>query len=269
MFFAFLLIPFATTITTFLLYKHVGKRDFFRLDIVQFLYAFVFTPIMFLWMKAFLAYAARNEIGIPMSQNQLFALDSAFSIIFLYFTAFVAIHSLTKTFEIKAQKDPLYDIIEHAEQFHLWISHISLYLLGLLFLVMLGIMNIFVPLDLQMTKPIFWLLIVIGVFMGSLVYAAIWLSNFNEKSFMRVMKLGFGVGLSTLIFAYFLFQPKFGASNVLYWIIFAVYSSMVSHSFFLERSERFGNHLRKYHHKYEEGWKKGNYLLLSEKRKNS
>lgn len=259
-----IIVPLAAILIAFLLYRHVGKREFMRLDIVQFLYAFVIIPITFVWMKAFILYFARNELGTPITENQLFIVDSAFSVIYLYLASFVAIHSLTKTFELKAQRDPLYDILEHAEKFHLWISHTFMYYLLMLLFVMLAIMNIFFPLAVSVSKNLFYIFLFLGYLIGILGYAAVALSNFTEKAFMRLMKLGFGLGFVCLVVAYFLFDPKFSPSYIMYWFILLAFSSVMASSFFIERSENLTRFMNKFHHKHKDGWSQKNFLLLED-----
>lgn len=259
-----LVIPVATMLVTFLLYRHVGKREFMRFDIIQFLYSFVFVPISFVWMKAFILYFARNELGAPMSDTQLFIIDSAFSVIFLYFASFVAMHSLTKTFEIKAKRDPLYDIIEDSEKFHLWITHTSLYYLIMILFVMLGLMNIAVPLNVQMGKPLFFTFLGVGYFGGFLGCAAVMLSNFNEGSFMRLIKLGFGFSFTVLAVSYFVFDPRFSPNYIVYWNLLIMFFSLMSSSFLIERSDRLTKFINRFHHKHKEGWSQENFLLLED-----
>lgn len=259
-----IIVPIAAALIAFLMYKHVGKRDFMRFDIVQFLYAFVFIPIVFLWMKAFILYVAQNEVGGTISNTQIFIIDSAFSVIFLYFSSFVAIHSLTKTFEIKAKRDPLYDILEHAEKFHLWISHTFIYYLAMIIFVMLALMNLAIPIEVNMSKNAFFLFLVLGYFAGVLGYSSVALSNFTEKSFMRLMKLGFGVGFSILVISYFAFDPRFTPSYIMYWLVLSIFSSLVVSGFIIERSENLTGFMNRFHHKHHEGWKQGNFLLLED-----
>lgn len=259
-----IIVPVAAALIAFLMYKHVGKRDFMRLDIVQFIYAFVFIPIVFLWMKTFILYFAQNEVGGSISNTQLFILDSAFSVIFLYFSSFVAIHSLTKTFEIKAQRDPLYDILKHAEQFHLWISHTFIYYISMILFVMLALVNIYIPLDVTMSKNAMYSLLIVGTFAGALGYAIVALSNFTAKSFMRLMKLGFGIGFTVLAVCYFAFDPRFTPSYIVYWVVFTVFSSLVISGFLIERSDRLTRFMNRFHHKHKEGWTQGNFLLVED-----
>ncbi len=259
-----IIVPLATAVITFLLYRHVGKREFLRLDIVQFLYAFVFIPIMFLWMKTFLLYFARNEIGAPVNDTQLFVIDSAFSVIFLYISAFVAIHSLTKTFEIKVRRDPLYDIIEHAEKFHLWISHTFMYYLIMMLFVLLALTNILFPIDVEMDKKMFFVLLGLGWFAGLLGYASVMLSNFTKNAFMRLMKIGFGLGFTILVIAYFLFNPRFSPEYLVYWFVTNIFLTLVASSFLIERSESMTRFLNRFHHKHKDGWQAGNFLLLED-----
>lgn len=265
MFWILILIPFATVVTAFLLYRQVGKRDFFKLDIVQFVYAFVLSPLSFVWLKSFLLYFAKNETTHVLSQNQLFLLDTAFSVIFLYLYAFVVMHSLTKTFEVKLQRDPLFDILEHSEQLHLRISHTSMYMLIGLIFTLLAITNMFFPIQSNLTQIGMYTLFGIGVAAGFVAYAGIWLSNFTKGNFLRIIKLIYGVYFMVLIVAYFVFDLRFSGDYGLYWFVFSMLSGMVLASQLFQRSERSRKLVNRFHHKHKEGWSEDNFLTILEK----
>jgi hypothetical protein len=267
MFYALVLIPAFTTAAAFLLYKQVGKREFLKLDAVQFIYAFVLSPLSFIWLKSFLLFFAKNEVNPNLSQTEIFAIDTAFSVGFLFFYAFVVIHSLTKSFEMKRHRDPLYDILADSESFHLWISHSFLYSLLLLLVTLLGLTNVFIPLDLTLTKPIFYGVLALGSLGGFLAFAAVYLSNFTEYKFMKLMKLIFAALFSLHVLAYFFFDPKFGASFVVYWASFSIFGSLVFASFILEKSQRSRRFIDRFHHKHSQGWTAGNFLTMLEGRK--
>lgn len=262
MFWILILIPAATLLTTFLLYKQVGKRDFLKLDIVQFLYAFVFSPLVFVWLKSFLLYMAKNELDLRLSQNQLFLLDTGFSLIFLYFYAFVVIHSLTKTYEVKLQRDPLFDILAHAEEFHLWISHTSMYFLSGLLLTLLGLTNLWVPLSLELSPLSMYGVMTLGLAMGWIGFSAIWLSNFTAGKFLRIIKLFFGIDLTALILGYFWFSPTFSGTFALYWFMLMIFSGVIMASQVVKRSAKSRQFIGRFHHKHGAGWSENNFLLL-------
>lgn len=262
MLYALILIPVLTALASFLLYKQVGKREFLKLDAVQFIYAFILSPLAFIWMKSFLLFFAQNEINPNLSQNELFAIDTVFSVGFLFFYAFVVIHSLTKSFEIRQYQDPLYDILTHVESFHLWISHTFMYTLGFFLLTVLSVVNVFAPVAVELAKPAFYAILAVGFLSGLLGFAAIYLSAFKEK-FLKLMKLVFAVFFVVHVLVYFFFDPKFRPEFVAYWSVFAIFSALVFASFFIERSRRGMRFIERFHHK--EGWAKGNFLTLLEK----
>jgi hypothetical protein len=265
MFWILILVPVVSTLAALLLYRQVGKRDFLKLDLVQFAYAFVFSPIAFIWMKSLLLYLAKNDTDLRLTQNQLFLVDTAFSLIFLYFFAFVVIHSLTKTFEVKLQRDPLFDILEHSEQFHLWISHTSMYLLSGAILTLLSLTNLFLPLNLELRRPEFYLLLLLGFILGVITYAGIWLSNFTARKFLRLVKLIFGSLFVVQVLAYFWIGPSFSGAYGLYWFIVMLFAAVVMSSQAIQRSTRGKNLLSRLNHKHEDGWSDQNFLLITDK----
>lgn len=263
MFAILILIPTLTTLVGLLLYRQVGKRDFFRLDIVQFLYTFVFSPLLFVWLKSFLLFLAKSELNTSISQTQLFWLDTAFSLVFMYFFAFVAIHSLTKTFEVKLQRDPLFDILAYAEDFHLWISHTSMYFLLQIMVVGLAVTNLFIPLDLPLGRIELYLVMLFGIFTGLVAFAATWLSNFTATKFMRLIKLSFGISFLILVLAYFAFEPTLSGSFAMYWYMIMLFSALVLTSQIVKYSDRSKRFIGRFHHK--KGWSDKNFMLIIDK----
>lgn len=258
-------IPVVTPLVGLLLYRQVGKKEFLKLDIVQFVYAFVLGPIAFVWMKSMLYFLSRNEIGATLTPNQLFFIDTAFSVIFLYFSAFVAIHSLTKTFEVKLQKDPLFDILAHSEKFHLWISHTSIYTLGGLIFMLLGLTNLALPLAIELTRTAFFIILTAALVLGFILYAGIWLSNFTANKFLRLVQLIFGFYFIIQIFAYFFASPSFSGEYIVYWFIVMIFASMVFSFQVISRSQKSRNWINKLHHKHRDGWSENNFLLILDK----
>ncbi len=267
MFFALILIPIFTALAGFLLYQQVGKREFLKLDAVQFIYAFVLSPLTFIWLKSFLLYFAKNEVNPNLSQTELFAIDTTFSVGFLFFYAFVVIHSLTKSFEMKRHRDPLYDVLADSESFHLWISHTFMYSLLMILVTLLALTNLFLPLNLVLDKPVFYVILTLGGLVGFVGFAAVYLSNFTEYKFMKLMKLIFATLFSILVLANFILDPKFGASFVVYWTVFSAFGSLVFSSFILEKSQRSRHFMDRFSHKHDQGWTKGNFLTLLEGKK--
>jgi hypothetical protein len=258
-------IPVITPLIGLLLYRQVGKKEFLKLDIVQFVYAFILGPIAFVWMKSMLFFLSRNDLGTSLSLNQLFFIDTAFSVIFLYLSAFIAIHSLTKTFEVKLQKDPLFDILEHSEKFHLWISHTSIYTLGGLIFMLLGLINLFLPLAIELTRTAFFLILLAALILGFILYAGIWLSNFTASKFLRLVQLIYGFFFVIQIFAYFFVSPSFSGEYIVFWFIIMIFASMVFSFQVISRSQKSKTWINKLHHKHHEGWSEKNFLLILDK----
>lgn len=222
------------------MYPHNGKREFLKLDLVQFFYAFVIAPLLFIWLKTFLYVLLTTEINAGLSQLQIFMIDSGFSLICLYVFAFVVIHSLTATFNRKITRDPLYDIFAHSEFFHLWLSHLVMFGGGLAIITITAFFNIFFPLDMEIAKSLFYLLCFTGVVSGAGCFMIVWLSDPRQEGarFMRVMKLLFGIFFILYSVVYFIFTPSFNASQGLFWWSFSAVATLAAFSLFTYRSVR-------------------------------
>lgn len=104
------LVPTFAILSSLYLYQHTGKREILKFDLVQFVYAFILAPIVYIWLKSFLFVFLVSELNLHLSVTDLFIADTVLTIIFLYVFAFLVIHSLTKSFELKRLRDPFYAV---------------------------------------------------------------------------------------------------------------------------------------------------------------
>lgn len=254
------IIPLAALLSAFFIYRRTGRRDFLKFDAVQFIYAFILAPLLFIWMKSFLYYLLHQEIAVHISATQAFIIDTFFSVVAMYVYSFVVIHSLTKSFELKRYVDPLYDIFSHSEALHLWISHTALYTGAMSLFAAVSLVNVFIPITSGGSKLFLYFALSFGLICGVFCYAGIWMSNFTKKdTFLNIMKLFIAVYFALHSVFYFLADPRFNAQYVVYWTIFMAYFAMAMCALVFERSERASGWFERFHHK--EGWKKGNFLL--------
>lgn len=233
-----LLIPILAILTSLFLYRHIGKKDLFQMDVVQFLYGFVIFPLMFVWLKTLLFYILSRELEFSLSVGQMFFIDTVFTMIFLFVFAFEVIHIVTTNFNLKYYRDPLYDIFEHSEYYHLWLSHVGLYLGLMLLTTGLGVLNALIPFQLVHNKFQFYGALGLGWILGLLGFAGVWMSDFPVPQYMRLMKLSFGFFFSILIVIYFVIDPEFRMSYLFYWIILMAFASAVGCSFLFDRSTK-------------------------------
>ena len=236
-------IPLFAIIMIVLLYRLNGSKEILRFDLVQFLYAFVIAPVMFVWGKSFFYLLLRTELDVKLSQSDLFFFDTLFSVFSMYVFAFVVIHSLTKSFKIKALRDPLHDIFHHSEYFHLWLSHIVTFFGGMTLLSFFAIANVFFPLEVNISRFLFHLLTTSGVLGGIFIFIAIWLSDPKQigANFMRLMKLLFAFFFMIHVIVFFVFDPSYGAEYTLFWVSLIVFATLVTCSLFVYRSTRAKN----------------------------
>ncbi len=254
------LIPLMAVVSALSVYKKNGRKEFLKFDVVQFVYAFILSPVMFVWFKTFLFYILKHELDLRLSLNQLFFVDTTYSVAFLFVYAFVVIHSLTKSFENKRYRDPLYDVFKHSEELHLWVSHFWVYAGAMSLLTMISVLNMWFPLVTTISRWQFYMLVSLGGITGVVVFGGIWLSIFSEK-FMRILKLMYGLFFLIHVGAYFVFDPSFNAGRVMYWFVFMLFMMLVFLSFFFDKSERVVGLFERLSHKA--GWsaKRKRYLL--------
>ena len=244
-----LLIPLLVVISSILIYQYNGRKEFIRFDLVQFVYAFLFVPVMYVWLKNLLFYLLRRELDLHLSINQIFAADTVFSVIFMFMYAFIVIHSLTKSFELKREKDPLYDLTKDSEFFHLWVSHVVFNFGMTLIIAIISITNIFVPMATEANKPVFYAMLGGGIVLGIVLFVSIWLSNFSAN-FLRVMKLFYGLVFTFHVGMYFSFNPSFDNTHGIFWITLMALSAFMFCTLFFERYEKPMNLIQKLHYKF-------------------
>ena len=236
------------------MYRFIGRRQLLRLDFVQFFYMFVCAPLLFVWGKSFLFFLMRNEVDIRLSQTELFIVDTAFSLIALYIFAFVVIHSVTKTFNVRSSQDPLYDIFSHSEYFHLWLTHLVMYGGGMLLLTLIGLANVAFPLDTDMPNTWFYVTCVSGIFSGTIIFLGVWLSDPKQaRNFMRIMKLLYGIFFIIHVMVYFTFNPYFSPNYLLFWWSLLVFATTVSHSLFAYKSVRAKSFIERFSDRFKHG----------------
>jgi hypothetical protein len=206
-------------------------------------------PIMFVWLKSLLFYLLKRELFVHVSVTEMFVIDTAFSVLFMFLSAFVVIHSLTKSFELKRFRDPLYDIMKDSEFFHLWVSHL-VFNFGIAIVVScVSITNIFIPMTNTIHMPFFWFLVGAGIVMGMALFVSIWLSNFSAN-FVRLMKLLYGLLFSLHAVLYLVLTPGFNNQYGIFWTVLMGLGAFVFCSLFFERFEKPMSWLERLHYKF-------------------
>lgn len=234
------LIPLFAVASGVLLYRHNGKREILKLDLIQFFYAFVIAPLFFIWIKTLVFVLLRTELDISLSQTQIYLVDTTVTLVALYIYAFVVIHSLTASFQRKVLRDPLHDIFAHSEFFHLWLTHIVMYTGAQLVLSVVAGLNLFFPLEVALSAQAFYLLCGAGIITGIFGFLGVWLSDPKQDGadFMRLMKIIFGLFFIVHVVAYFVLSPSFDGTKGVFWLSFFFFSTLVGCSLFAYRSER-------------------------------
>lgn len=264
--FFLLLIPLFTSIFGIFIYKFQDRKlEIFKLDIIQFVYLFVLAPTLYVWLKSFLFYIVRNELDLRLSVTDLFVIDTTFSVLAFIVMAAIAMHSLTKTFRLKREFDPHFDIFHLSEYFHLWWTHIVIWGGGMLLASFVSISNVLIPFQvISATKTQFYSLLLIGLLSGPITFFALWLSDAKQGDFMRIMKLFMAFFVLVHVVVYFIFEPAFTMANAGYWFIFFNLFSAVLCSSLFERYEKTSGIRRFFTHL---GWGENNIELFGNKNK--
>jgi hypothetical protein len=261
-------IPFLFTVPLFaigsavMMYRFNGRRQMLKFDLIQFIYAFVLSPILFICLKTFMYVLLKTELGLSLSVTELFWIDTIFSVLCFYIFGFVVIHSLTTSFKLVLLKDPLADLFEYSEYFHLWLSHIVIYGGSGLILTVIGVANIFFPFAFQLNKVLFYSSMGLAVLGGVIGFVSIWLSDPKQARYMKIIKLLLGFYFLIHAVAYFIFDPALNMPYVLYWATFTMFIVMVIISLFAHRSHRATRFFNTF--KYKKGWGK-NIKLFKDK----
>ncbi len=241
MFYLLLIIPILTLILGLILYRFTGSRQFLQLDLIQFIQAFIYMPIILIWSKSFLYFILSNEIDIRFSPRDYIFFDTALSVILFYIFAFVVLHSLTKTFSLRKQQDPLVDLFEISEYFHLRISHIIMYGGAVVIFTFFSFLNLLVPLSVELSKTAFLGIIFTGIFCGVVSFLTILNYNPEDIVFMKIIKLF--VGGSTVLHSilFLLIDTTWSGTHSLYWFIFMIFLTTSTCLLFTYRSRKAKN----------------------------
>lgn len=250
------LVPLLAIAAALFLYQHTGKREFLKFDLVQFVYAFILAPIIYIWLKSFLFVFLVKELNLRLSVTDLFLADTAYSVIFLFVFAFVVIHSLTKSFELKRSHDPLYDLFQHSEFFHMLTSHVALYV-GIMFLfTIISTVNVFISLGFSNNPMLFYASLISGLLVGFILYVGVLLTDddfeIKHPRFEMFIELVYASLFIFHIILYFYFRPEFNLTRVAYWFMLMVLAGFIFSSYVLERSEKFVRFMKKFHYKQPE-----------------
>lgn len=228
----------------YLTYYQTGKKEFLRFDLIQFVYAFVLTPIAFILVKTiiFRLFMANGPTQSPLLKshlNRFFILDSLYGVFFLFSFAGIVIHSFTKSLQLKKSRDPLFDVFHQTEFFHKWASHLILYV-GLLVLFALpALLNTHFPLPENKLEPSPLLATVSGTIMGFVVFFSIERGIRFSLKMRLLMKIAYAFLFLAHALAYFLFSPSFDFSHLLFWFSLSLFSILVVCAYFLDRIPKF------------------------------
>lgn len=232
------LLPFFIILFSLFLIRFNGRREVMRIDFVQFVYCFVLVPLMFIWFKSFLFNLFKQELNVSMSFRDVMVIDTIFSVVFLFISSFVVIHSLAKTFNLKKQQDPLYDLNELTEYFHLTFSHFTIYGGALLSFVILSLINVLMPFTFPITKVFFYVLLGLGMLAGVLFLFTVRSYKSASRRFLKIMKLFYGLGFIVHMIIYLATDLQFSSSYLLFWIFFMLFLSLVINSLFFSLMRR-------------------------------
>lgn len=234
------IIPLLAVVSAVFLYRHDGKKEFLKFDLVQFSYAFIIAPFLFIWLKTFVYFLLRTELGAGISSGELFIIDTVLSVLCFYIFSFVVIHSLTASFNRKMVNDPLHDLFAHSEFFHLWLSHLVMYIGAMLLITVIATINVFLPLNVQDVKGGIFILCGAGVVTGLFSFLTLILTDPRQDgaNFTRLIKLFFGFFFLIHGILYFWLTPPFQLQMSVYWWSFMVFTTLVICSLFWYKSER-------------------------------
>lgn len=237
--FLLLILPVIGTIVGLVFYSFQGKKDLLKIDIVQFYYTFVLSPIVFVWLKTMM-YLLLQANSHHLSMKEIFAIDTAFSVVFLLVFAFVAMHSVTKTFNLK-NKDPLYDFFFDSEYIHLWLSHLAMAFGAISILTAVSFVNLWLPLDWNGSSSSLPILLVSAFIVGLTIYLSLELSDPKQVkrfSFMRLMKLAIGLVFALHILMFAIKTPPLTLGYAPFWFMMMAFFGASLLGFFTYKSAK-------------------------------
>lgn len=217
------LVPFLALFAALFVYRFHGRREILRLDSVQFFYSFILMPVFYVWMKNFLFFLLNNQFQLALTPRVWLFWDTVYSLIFLILFGFSVIQSLTKSFKLKVEKDPLYDLFEHSEYYHRWVTHSVGFGGAMLLLLFLASFNAWLDLPWQLTTNQFYGLLAFAFGTAILIFKAFLISDFGDWKFVKLMKLFVAVTFVSLIIVYAVFNPSFNSLKAMYWYQFSLF----------------------------------------------
>lgn len=211
------LIPILAILAGAVVYKQHGKREILRFDSVQFFYAFILMPVAYVWFKGFLFFLLQSQLQTFISQADILFWDTVYSVLFLFLYAFTVIHSLTKSFQLKRKKDPLYDLFEHSEYYHMWMTHSVILVGGMILFLLLAALNAWIDLPLAISRQQFYSLLLLALGMSWLIFQMFLLLKYSDFWNVKLIKLLVGIFFVLHIIVYAVFEPSFAGEKVMYW----------------------------------------------------
>jgi hypothetical protein len=175
-------------------------------------------------------------------------IDTGFSVVAMFIFAFVMVHSLTKSFNLKLYKDPLHDLFLHSEYFHLWLTHLVLFIGMMVLVTFFSIVNLYIPLEIYAAKEVFLGFLGLSWVIGLFGFMAVWMSDIEQANFMRIMKLCFAFFFLIHVLVYFFYDPSFSMRYGVYWFGLMMFAAASTVSLFAEKSERATSFIQRWKH---------------------
>lgn len=245
---ALVFFPVFSIIIALVLYQYNGRRQFFKFDLVQFLYAFVLAPAVFIWLKTLLFYILNNELNIRISPRELFVRDTVYSLVAFFVLSFIVIHALTKSFELQRLKDPNHDVFKHSEFFHLATSHAVIYAGVMVLFTFLSFTNVYFPLEVKPNPLGFYVILTLGLILGIASFGVMILSDWGNPKFIKLTKLLFLFFFIIHVAIFFLANPPTSTQVGIYWFVFSIFTGFVLSMVTIGRSKRAMDLFKKFHY---------------------
>lgn len=229
------------------LYRFSGRRQFLRLDLIQFIYAFVVYPLAFLWMQELLLlfYRSVPEIG-PVDQR---IISSSVNLIFLYLYAFGIMHSLTKTLSLRVYRDPLFDVFSQTEYVHEFLSHVGMYT-GIFALgSVLSVINIVFPFDIVSTRQAMAMTISAGTILGIALYIVLFITTdkgIGYTAYKKIIRAVAGLSFTAHVILFVLFRPALTMHHGVFWLVASILTAFVLTRMVLIPTQIFWSILKKF-----------------------
>lgn len=249
------LIILISGLTLIILYRFVDRKKFMGFDMVGFIYAFFFSPLIYFCLRyMFFVMIDSNAFRT----KQFYLLDMLLNLILLFAYAGIILHLLTKEVALRRIKSSKDDILRYLERIHLVFSHLLLYLGGLLAVVFLGGMNLYYHLVLDNVS--FVIILICSCLAAISLGVAVWLSNFTKIKFLIMIELVSAISLLAYFAFYLINRPSFTGSFLIFWAIFAFLAVFLSFLSLLTAFPYLGNFFNFLHHK--KNWKYNNFQLF-------